>query len=114
MISLFFSYSHRDEALRNELETHLTILKRQHVISTWRHRTIGAGQAFDRELSQHLEEAEIILLLVSPDFLASDYCYEIEMKRALERHESRDARVVPIILRPRLSRPSARGGLIGA
>lgn len=100
MITLFFSYSHRDEALRDELETHLAMLKRQGVISTWHDRRIGAGKEFDQEISQHLEEAGIILLLVSPDFLASDYCYDVEMTRALERHKSGEARVIPVILRP--------------
>jgi len=100
MINLFFSYSHRDEALRDKLETHLAMLKRQSVISTWHDRRIGAGREFDQEISQHLEEAEVILLLVSPNFLASDYCYDLEMTRALERHMSGDARVIPVILRP--------------
>ena len=56
--------------------------------------------AWADEIDMHLETASIILLLVSPDFLASDYCYDIEMQRALERHKSGEARVVPIILRP--------------
>jgi hypothetical protein len=100
MASLFFSYSHRDETLRDELEIHLATLKRQGVITTWHDRRIGAGKEFEKEISQYLEEAEIILLLVSPDFLASDYCYDVEMARALERHESGEARVIPVILRP--------------
>lgn len=100
MVCVFFSYSHRDEDLRNELEVHLTMLKRQGVIATWHDRRIGAGQEFGKEISQHLEEAGIILLLVSPYFLASDYCYDMEMKRALERHERGEARVIPVILRP--------------
>ncbi len=100
MPSLFFSYSHRDETLRDELEKHLSTLRRQGIITTWHDRRIGAGREFDQEISQHLEEADIILLLVSPDFLASDYCYEKEMTRALERHKSGEARVIPVILRP--------------
>lgn len=100
MSTLFFSYSHRDEALRDELETHLAMLKRQGVITTWHDRRIGAGKEFDLEISQHLDEADIILLLVSSDFLASDYCYENEMARAMERHASGKARVIPVILRP--------------
>ncbi len=100
MVSVFFSYSHRDETLRDELETHLAMLKRQGVINTWHDRRIGAGKELDQEINRYLEEAEIILLLVSPNFLASDYCYDVEMSRALERHESGDARVIPVILRP--------------
>jgi len=100
MATLFFSYSHRDETLRDELEIHLTMLKRQGVITTWHDRRIGAGKEFGKEISHYLEEAEIILLLVSPDFLASDYCYDVEMARALDRHETHEACVIPVILRP--------------
>lgn len=100
MTRIFFSYSHRDEALRNELEKHLTALKHQGVIEMWHDRRIGAGQEFDQEISENLERAEIILLLVSSDFISSPYCYGIEMTRALERHRNGEARVIPVILRP--------------
>jgi hypothetical protein len=86
--------------LRDELEIHLAALKREGVIETWHDRRIGAGKEFDNEISQHLEEADIILLLISPYFIASEYCYEIEMKRAMERHEKGQARVIPFILHP--------------
>lgn len=97
---MFFSYSHKDEALRDELEVHLSQLKRQGVISVWHDRRLGAGDEVDPGISRELERADIILLLVSPDFLASDYCYGVEMTRALERHQAGEARVIPIILRP--------------
>lgn len=100
MVNVFFSYSHKDEDLRNELEIHLSMLKRQGVISTWHDRRIGAGKEVDHEISRYLETADIILLLVSPYFLNSDYCYDIEMHRAMERHEKGEARVIPIILHP--------------
>ena len=100
MAPLFFSYSHRDETLRDELEIHLALLKRQGVIETWHDRRIGAGKDFAGEISQHLEGADIILLLVSPYFLASDYCHDVEMSRALERHQEGVARVIPVILHP--------------
>lgn len=100
MITLFFSYSHKDEALRNELETHLALLKRQGIISAWHDRCITAGSEFDQSISSELESAQIILLLVSANFLASDYCYEKEMKRALEKHEEKTAVVIPVILHP--------------
>jgi TIR domain len=96
----FLSYSHHDSDLRDELEIHLAVLKREGVIEIWHDRKIGAGKEFDNGISQHLEQAEIILLLISPYFIASDYCYEIEMKRAMERHEKREARVIPVILEP--------------
>jgi hypothetical protein len=92
------SYSHKDESLRDELETHLSLLKRQKVISTWHDRKILPGDEFGSEIDENLENSDIILLLVSPYFIASDYCYDIEMKRALERHENDEARVIPIVL----------------
>lgn len=100
MAKVFFSYSHKDEDLRDELETHLAGLKRQGVIETWHDRRIGAGREFEHAISSHLEEADIILLLVSPYFIASDYCYDVEMKAALSMHEAGDARVIPVILHP--------------
>ncbi len=100
MINLFFSYSHKDEEFRDELEIHLSILKRQGVISTWHDRRIGAGKEFNAQISEHIEKDNIILLLVSPYFLASDYCYDIEMKKAMERHEKGEARVIPVIIHP--------------
>jgi hypothetical protein len=100
MISLFFSYSHRDENLRNELETHLSVLKRQGVIQTWHDRRITAGSEIDSSISENLENAQIILLLVSSYFLASDYCYDIEMSRAMEKHREGSACVIPVILHP--------------
>jgi internalin A len=98
-VGLFYSYSHKDETLRNELETHLKLLQRQGLIETWHDRKIEAGEEWKRKIDENLERADIILLLISADFMASDYCYEIEMKRALERHDQGEARVIPIILR---------------
>src|SRR4030043_858051 len=100
MVKIFFSYSHKDEALRDELEVSLSILKCQGVIETWHDRRIGAGQEVTHKISEYLETADIILLLVSPYFLDSDYCYDVEMKRAMERHENGQSRVIPVILHP--------------
>lgn len=100
MATVFFSYSHVDETLRDQLEKHLSGLKRQGLIESWHDRRIIAGQGFDSEISANLESADVILLLVSADFLASEYCYEREMLRAMERHKAREAIVIPIILRP--------------
>lgn len=99
MPSVFFSYSHADEALRDQLEKQLSLLKRQGIIETWHDRRIGAGQDFAREIDNHIETDDIILLLVSADFLDSDYCYEREMMRAMARHEAGEAIVIPVILR---------------
>jgi len=100
MIKLFFSYSHKDEELRNELEKHLTILKRNHIINTWHDRRIDAGADFGGSISANMQDADIILLLISSDFLSSDYCYDIEVKQALQLHAQKKAIVVPVILRP--------------
>ncbi len=86
--------------MRDELEIHLSMLRRQGIIETWHDRRIGAGKELSKEIDRNLEESDVILLLVSPYFLASDYCYDIEMTRALERHEKKEARVIPVILHP--------------
>jgi len=99
-VPLFFSYSKRDKALRDKLEAHLSLLQTQGVISGWHDRCIEAGTEWDRAISRHLEEAGIILLLVGADFLATRYCWDVEIKRAMERHEAGTARVIPVILRP--------------
>ena len=99
-IEIFYSYAHEDEILRNELEKHLKLLKREGVISNWHDRQIGAGTEWANQIDAHLESARIILLLISADFIASDYCWDVEMKRAMERHECGAARVIPVILRP--------------
>ncbi|AUB39857.1 GTPase SAR1 family domain [Nostoc flagelliforme CCNUN1] len=99
-VKVFFSYSHKDEALRDELATHLSMMKRQGVIEAWHDREITAGSEWANAIDDNLELADIILLLVSANFLASDYCYDKEMARAMERHETREARVIPIILKP--------------
>ncbi len=98
-IEVFFSYSHRDEQLRSELEKHLSILKRQGIITAWYDREISAGTEWAGKIDEHLNTAQIILLLISADFLASNYCYDIELKRAMERDAAREARVIPVILR---------------
>lgn len=112
MAHLFFSYSHKDETLRDELEIHLATLKRQGVIETWHDRKIPAGKEFDHQISQYLEAADIILLLVSPYFIASDYCYDVELKRALEKHDAGEATVIPVILHPSDWRPLPFGKLL--
>src|SRR5450755_1400697 len=98
--SVFISYAHEDEALLRQLETHLSMLKRQGLIATWYDRQIDAGSDWANEIDARLEQASLILLLVSADFLASNYCYKIEMQRALARHDAGQARVLPILARP--------------
>lgn len=99
-IEVFFSYAHEDEKLRDQLENHLSLLKRQGVITGWHDRKIGAGQEWKNEIDTHLNTARIILLLISSAFIASDYCWDVEVKQAMERHEAKEARVIPVILKP--------------
>lgn len=99
MISLVFSYSHVDEALRNELEKHLSPLKRMGKITTWHDRRIAPGLEFEHQIDHYFSKADIILLLISCDFIASDYCYQVEMTNAMERHKRGEAVVIPVILR---------------
>jgi hypothetical protein len=97
---VFISYSHEDEKLLERLEVHLNVLKRQKIVTLWHDRRISPGKDWEREIDKHLNTAQIILLLVSADFIASDYCYGVEFKRAMERNELEAARVIPVILSP--------------
>lgn len=97
--SVFISYSHADEQHRTVLDKHLRLLQRQGAVSVWHDRRITAGDEWRGEIHRELNHADVVLLLVSVDFLASDYCYDVELKRAMERHEAGEARVVPIYLR---------------
>jgi hypothetical protein len=99
-VEVFYSYAHKDETFRNKLETHLSLLQRQGLITAWHDRHIIPGTDWAQAIDEHLERASVILLLISADFLASDYCYGLEMQRALERHQANEARVIPILLRP--------------
>jgi hypothetical protein len=98
-LQLFFSYSHKDESLRDELAKHLTILERQGAIASWHDRKILPGEEWDYQINENLNSADIILLLVSSDFLFSNYCWDVEVKKAIERHQARETCVIPIILR---------------
>ena len=114
MATLFFSYSHKDEGLRDELELHLAMLKREGVIEAWHDWKIPAGDEFDRSIADKLEKADVILLLVSPDFLASRDRYDKEMERAMQRHQEGSARVIPVILRPCDWKNAPFGNLLAA
>lgn len=98
-LSLFISYSHADDILKTDLLKHLEPLKRLNLVDAWHDRKLQPGDTWDQEISDNLEKAEIILLLVSIDFINSKYCYDIELERALERHAEGSTVVVPVILR---------------
>ncbi len=99
-VEIFCSYAHEDETWLRKLETHLSPLKRQGSISLWHDRLIAPGTDWASPIDAHLETASVILLLVSADFFASDYCYGVEMQRALEREAAGEARVIPLLVRP--------------
>src|SRR5579862_2846566 len=99
-IKVFYCYAHEDNALREQLARHLTPLRRRRNITSWFDRHIQAGAEWEQEHKAQFDDADIILLLVSADFIASDYCYTVEMRRALERHQAGNAHVIPILLRP--------------
>jgi hypothetical protein len=99
-IKIFYCYAHKDQLLRDELERHLGTLKRLNQITSWYDREIQAGTDWEQEIETQLTAANIILLLISADFISSDYCYTKEMKKALELQNAGHAYVVPIILRP--------------
>ncbi|MCB2358673.1 toll/interleukin-1 receptor domain-containing protein [Clostridium estertheticum] len=98
-LKVFLSYSHKDEEMKTILDIHLSMLKRNDIIETWNDRCITVGSELEEEILSNLENADIILLLVSPYFLASNYCYDKEMNIALNRHENGNALVIPIILK---------------
>lgn len=99
-LEVFFSYAHVDEEYRNRLETALSLLKREKLITGWHDRKISPGAKWAPEIDAHLKSAHIILLLVSPDFIASDFCWGKEVKAAIKRDKLGEARVIPIIIRP--------------
>jgi internalin A len=96
---LFISYSHKDEDLRAKLDAHIKLMQRTGLIETWKDRLIKPGDEWKDEIDQNLEAADMVLLFVSADFIASDFCWNKEMIRALDRHDAGEARVIPIIVR---------------
>ncbi|MCY6492231.1 NACHT domain-containing protein [Leptolyngbya sp. GGD] len=99
-IEIFISYARKDELLMKELEKHLSNLKNQRIIRAWHNQQIPAGAERAEQIDHYLESAQIILLLISPDFLASRECYGVELRRAMERHQAKEAIVIPVLLRP--------------
>jgi hypothetical protein len=98
-LKVFISYSHSDEKLKDALVRHLKPLERMNLIASWSDRKLQAGDAWGDEINRNLEQADLVLLLVSIDFINSKYCYDIELDRALERNARGECRVVPVILR---------------
>ncbi len=99
-LKIFVSYAHEDENFRNELLKHLRLIEKQGYVESWHDREITAGAEWREEIDQHLQESDIVLLLVSADFVNSEYCYDIEMQTAIEAHNSGKNLVIPILVRP--------------
>lgn len=99
-VRVFFSYSHQDDQHRIRLEKALKLMERQGLIDTWTDRKLLPGDRWEEGIEQELERADLILFLVSDDFIASDFIWSREMTRALEREKAGEARVVPVIVRP--------------
>ena len=99
-VRIFISYAHEDEALKNELDKYLKVLRRSGKIAVWQDRQLLAGDEWNATILRELAQANLILLLVSVDFNASDFIWDKELAAAMQRHDDGTARVVPIILRP--------------
>lgn len=99
-LRVFLSYSHADEIYKEDLDKHFAALKRSNKVETWNDRMLSPGTKFDDDIKRHLNQDDIIILLISADFIASDYCYNIEMQRAIERANKVDCILIPIIVRP--------------
>ncbi len=98
-LKIFYSYAHEDQGLCEALKKHLRPLKRARLISDWYDRDISAGEEWEQQIDQQLTTADLIVLLISIDFIDSDYCWGKEMTKAMARHHAGEARVVPVILR---------------
>ena len=111
-VKVFFSYAHADETYKNELNKHLSPLKRSEKIEAWNDEELLPGSSFNDEIKEKLEQSDIIILLISSDFINSDYCYEIEMQNAMTRAERDECYVVPVIVRACLWKETPLGNII--
>ena len=110
-MKLFVSYSHVDKELKDRLVKHLRPLEHENLIEVWVDHQIKAGDDWDKEIAKKLSEADIVLTLVSIDFINSKYCYDVELESALEREATGESKVIPIILRSCLWTKSPLGRL---
>lgn len=100
MTEIFFSYAHEDEALMNDVRRQLIVFEREGVIVKWYDRMIPPGSDWKNKIDERIQYANVILLFMSPHFIESKYCYEIEGQEALKRSEAGEAIVIPVVLRP--------------
>jgi TIR domain-containing protein len=99
-VSILLCYADEDERMVRQLKKQLSLLERNGRIAVWDYGHISPGTEWKQEMNRHLDEAEMILLLISDSFLATDYCYQVQMQRAMKRHERKEVHVIPVILRP--------------
>src|ERR1700726_1102374 len=99
-IQIFYCYAPQDVSLRDELNSHLSPLRNLRQITAWLDTDIQAGKDWALEIETHFTTANILLLLVSPDFLASNFHYNVQMQIAFERHKAGQAQIIPILVRP--------------
>src|ERR1039457_327505 len=100
MVEIFFSYAQEDEGLMHSVRKQLRIFDRQKKIAKWYYRMLVPGKSWKAKIDHHINYAGIVLLFVSPDFFESDYCYEIELKQALQQRKEGRTVVIPVIVRP--------------
>src|SRR5438270_4027421 len=99
VMKVFYSYANKDQAFRDELENHLRNLSEQGIITSWSNHNINAGEEWAKVINANLDDADIILLLISSDFISSNYCYRVELEKALAKQRAHEADVLPILLR---------------
>jgi hypothetical protein len=112
-VKAFISYAHKDEMHKDALVEHLATLRRSGTITEWHDRKIVPGEDWKAQISDNLEQAELILFLVSSTFLASEYCFDVEFARALEKHREGSAQLIPIVIRPCDWKTSSLGAFQG-
>lgn len=110
-VHIFYSYAPGDELLRDKLEKHLAGMKNKGLITSWSQRNIKPGKERQKEIDENIQKAHVILILVSHNFISSDYCYGVEMQTVLRRHQAGEAWLIPIILRPVVWEDSELGTL---
>jgi hypothetical protein len=109
--NVFYSYAQQDEDIQRALDTHLTPLKRSGLINVWHNRLLLAGDEWDAVVQQQLQQAQVIILLISADFLDSEKLWKQQLLPAIERHNNKQALVIPIIVRSCLWKQSILGSL---
>ena len=99
-VHIFCGYAHEYKSLFEQLNEHLAVLRSEEYIALWHYGEILPGAEWESAITHHLDQADLILLLISPSFMHSEYCRGKEMRRAIERHKTGEVHVIPILLRP--------------